>query len=67
MHRNKPFVCVVDPRGAIRFASVNDLAVGRNPHEVLRELDPLQPGALCACSRKPGEAPLQAARARSCR
>ncbi|MCC7276112.1 MAG: peroxiredoxin, partial [Alphaproteobacteria bacterium] len=27
---------IVDPQGVIRFASVNDLSVGRNPDEVLR-------------------------------
>jgi alkyl hydroperoxide reductase subunit AhpC len=38
---------VVDPEGVIRFASCNDLAVGRNPEEVLRVLDALQTGELC--------------------
>src|SRR5438067_4718905 len=33
---------VVDPQGVIRFVSVNDLNVGRNPAEVLRVLDALQ-------------------------
>src|ERR1051325_10898268 len=33
---------LVDPKGVIRFASVNDLSVGRNPDEVLRVLDALQ-------------------------
>ncbi len=32
---------IVDPEGVIRFASVNDLSVGRNPEEVLRVLDAL--------------------------
>jgi peroxiredoxin (alkyl hydroperoxide reductase subunit C) len=52
---------IVDPEGEIRFASVNDLSVGRSPEEVLRVLDALQTGALCACNRKPGEATLDAA------
>ena len=30
---------IVDPEGIIRFVSVNDLSVGRNPQEVLRVLD----------------------------
>jgi peroxiredoxin (alkyl hydroperoxide reductase subunit C) len=30
---------IVDPHGVIRFVSVNDLSVGRNPQEVLRVLD----------------------------
>jgi alkyl hydroperoxide reductase subunit AhpC len=38
---------VVDPSGVIRFASCNDLAVGRNPEEVLRVLDALETGELC--------------------
>src|SRR4029450_13630118 len=33
---------IVDPEGVIRFVSVNDLSVGRNPQEVLRVLDALQ-------------------------
>src|SRR5437763_16890676 len=32
---------IVDPNGIIRFVSVNDLAVGRNPEAVLRVLDAL--------------------------
>ncbi|MFM7433524.1 MAG: peroxiredoxin, partial [Gammaproteobacteria bacterium] len=38
---------VVDPEGVIRFVSVNDLNVGRNPQEVLRVLDALQTDELC--------------------
>jgi len=45
---------IVDPEGVIRHASVNDLSVGRSPEEVLRILDGLQTGALCACSRPVG-------------
>jgi alkyl hydroperoxide reductase subunit AhpC len=52
---------IVDPEGIIRFASVNDLAVGRSPEEVLRVLDALQTGALCACNREVGGATLEAA------
>src|SRR4030095_13521750 len=33
---------IVDPDGIIRFVSVNDLSVGRNPQEVLRVLDSLE-------------------------
>jgi lipoyl-dependent peroxiredoxin subunit C len=46
---------IVDPEGVIRFVSVNDLAVGRNPQEVLRVLDALQTGELTPCSWQPGE------------
>jgi lipoyl-dependent peroxiredoxin subunit C len=46
---------VVDPDGIIRFVSVNDLAVGRNPEEVLRVLDALQTDELCPCNWQKGE------------
>jgi peroxiredoxin (alkyl hydroperoxide reductase subunit C) len=46
---------VVDPEGIIRFVYVTDLAVGRNPEEVLRVLDALQTDELCPCNWKKGE------------
>jgi alkyl hydroperoxide reductase subunit AhpC len=46
---------VVDPEGIIRFVSVNDLSVGRNPEEVLRVLDALQTDELCPCNWNKGE------------
>ena len=52
---------VVDPEGVIRFVSVNDLDVGRNPDEVLRVLDALQTGELCPCNWQKGDAFLKAA------
>ncbi len=52
---------VVDPDNIIRFVSVNDLNVGRNPQEVLRVLDALQTDELCPCNWQKGEATLQAA------
>ena len=52
---------VVDPQGIIRFVSVNDLSVGRNPQEVLRVLDALQTDELCPCNWQKGEAVLKAA------
>jgi peroxiredoxin (alkyl hydroperoxide reductase subunit C) len=52
---------LVDPQGVIRFASVNDLSVGRNPDEVLRVLDALQTEALTPCNWQKGEATLSAA------
>ena len=52
---------IVDPEGVIRFVSVNDLSVGRNPQEVLRVLDALQTDELCPCNWQKGEAVLQAA------
>jgi peroxiredoxin (alkyl hydroperoxide reductase subunit C) len=52
---------IVDPQGVIRFVSVNDLNVGRNPDEVLRVLDALQTDELCPCNWKKGEDTLHAA------
>lgn len=52
---------IVDPDGVIRFVSVNDLSVGRNPQEVLRVLDALQTDELCPCNWQKGEPVLQAA------
>ena len=52
---------IVDPEGFIRFVSVNDLNVGRNPQEVLRVLDALQTDELCPCNWKKGEEFLKAA------
>ncbi|MDD4932437.1 MAG: peroxiredoxin [Methylacidiphilaceae bacterium] len=46
---------LVDPHHVIRFVSVNDLSVGRNPAEVLRVLDALQSGELCPCDWKKGK------------
>ncbi len=50
---------VVDPEGIIRFVSVNDLSVGRNPQEVIRVLDALQTDELCPCNWQKGEAVLK--------
>ena len=52
---------VVDPDGVIRFVSVNDLSVGRNPQEVLRVLDALQTDELCPCNWQKGDAVLKPA------
>lgn len=52
---------VVDPEGVIRFVSVNDMSVGRNPAEVLRVLDALQSDELCPCNWKKGDDFLKAA------
>jgi peroxiredoxin (alkyl hydroperoxide reductase subunit C) len=46
---------IVDPEGIIRWASVNDLSVGRNVPEVLRVLDGLQTDELCPCNWKAGD------------
>ncbi len=52
---------IVDPEGVIRFVSVNDLSVGRNPAEVLRVLDALQTDELCPCNWQKGEPVLKVA------
>ncbi len=52
---------IVDPQGVIRFVYVTDLNVGRSPEEVIRVLDALQTGELCACNWKKGEDTLKAA------
>ncbi len=50
---------VVDPDNIIRFVSVNDLSVGRNPNEVLRVLDALQTDELCPCNWEKGQETLK--------
>ena len=50
---------LVDPQGVIRHVSVNDLAVGRNPKEILRLLDAFQTDELCPCNWQKGEATIQ--------
>ncbi len=52
---------LVDPHGIIRWASVNDLKVGRNVDEVLRVLDALQTDELCPCNWKQGQRTLEVA------
>ncbi|MBI3073541.1 MAG: peroxiredoxin [Deltaproteobacteria bacterium] len=49
---------IVDPNGVIRYASVNDLSVGRNVDEVVRVLDALQTEKLTPCNWKKGQATL---------
>jgi alkyl hydroperoxide reductase subunit AhpC len=46
---------IVDPTGIIRWASVNDLKVGRSVDEVIRVLDALQTDELCPCNWKAGD------------
>ena len=51
---------IVDPEGVIRFVSVNDLSVGRNPQEVLRVLDALQTDELTPCNWQRGQETIHA-------
>lgn len=46
---------IVDPGGIVRYVSVNDMSVGRNPKEVLRVLDALQTDELCPCNWTQGQ------------
>ncbi len=50
---------IVDPEGVIRWASVNDLSVGRSVPEVLRVLDALQTDELCPCNWQKGQPTLK--------
>jgi peroxiredoxin (alkyl hydroperoxide reductase subunit C) len=52
---------LVDPKGVIRWASVNDLSVGRSVPEVLRVLDALQTEQLTPCNWVKGDPTLDAA------
>lgn len=45
---------LIDPEGIIRFVQVNDMAVGREPGEVLRVLDALKTEALTPCGWRAG-------------
>ena len=45
----------IDPQGIVRWASVNDLSVGRNVKEVIRVLDALQTDELCPCNWEKGK------------
>lgn len=49
---------IIDPTGRLRWQSVNDLDVGRSIDEVLRTLEALQTGGLCACGWQEGQANL---------
>ena len=46
---------IISPDGTIRWASCNDLPVGRNVDEVVRTLDALQTEKLTPCNWKPGQ------------
>lgn len=50
---------IVDPDGIVRYVSVNDMSVGRNPSEILRILDALQTDELCPCNWEKGEQTIQ--------
>jgi peroxiredoxin (alkyl hydroperoxide reductase subunit C) len=46
---------IIDDKGVIRSVSVNDLAVGRSPAEVLRAVQAFQSGGLCGADWHKGD------------
>jgi alkyl hydroperoxide reductase subunit AhpC len=46
---------IIDPDGNLRSYVVNDLSVGRNVDEILRNVQAFQTGELCPVGWKPGE------------
>src|SRR6516165_7297133 len=53
---------LIDPNGVLQYQVVHSLTVGRNTDEVLRVLEGLQLGGLCAAERRLGEPVLDASR-----
>src|SRR5262249_54991264 len=47
---------IVDDKGVVRSAALNDLSVGRSPHEVLRTVQALRSGGLCGADWQKGDA-----------
>lgn len=50
---------IIDPDGILRWQVVHDTGIGRNIEEVLRVLDALQAGGLCAANWHAGDALLK--------
>jgi peroxiredoxin (alkyl hydroperoxide reductase subunit C) len=46
---------VIDPEGILRYSVVHDLNIGRSVDEMLRVVQALQTGGLCAAEWKPGQ------------
>lgn len=46
---------IIDPKGLIQYASMNNTNVGRDTQEILRVLDALQTGEMCAAGWKKGD------------
>ena len=51
---------LIDPKGVLRSAVINDLDVGRNVDETIRTLQAFKTGGLCAVGWKKGDANLKA-------
>ncbi len=50
---------IIDPKGLIQYASFNNTSVGRDTSEILRVLDALQTGEMCAAGWKKGDKTLK--------
>ena len=46
---------IIDPNGVLQYQVVHNLSVGRSSDEILRVLDGLQSGGLCAAERSVGQ------------
>lgn len=46
---------IVDDKGIVRSATINDLSVGRSPQETLRTVQAFQSGGLCGADWKKGD------------
>ncbi|MDA7845342.1 peroxiredoxin [Rickettsiales bacterium] len=46
---------IVNPEGVVEFVYTTNLSIGRSPEEVLRVLEALQSGGLCAANWKSGD------------
>jgi serine/threonine protein kinase len=53
---------IIDPNGVLQYQVVHSLSVGRSTEEILRVLEGLQMGGLCAGERKRAEPALDVAR-----
>jgi len=51
---------IINPEGVLQYSVVHDLNIGRSVDEVLRVLQGLQTGGLCAADWKPGQENLKA-------
>lgn len=51
---------IIDPKGLIQYASIHNTNVGRDVSEILRVLDALQTGGMCAAGWKKGDQTIQA-------
>ena len=50
---------LIDPKGVLQYASVNNLSVGRSVDEIYRTLKAFQTGGLCPVEWKPGQSTIK--------